>query len=416
MEEIVKNKYGIITLCTGTVMLLCLGLIYAWSIFRSPLTSVFPEWTATQISTTFTISIIFFCVGGFCGGRLSAHLRPKIIILISAAIILAGFCLITLLLDADHAARSLWTLYICYGVLGGFGVGISYNALLSCATRWFPGKAGMASGIMLLGFGVGGLALGSIVNALANSVGIFKVFIILGIGLAVILVIGAIIIKEPPVPQSAPATSAEPESRKEYPLGETLRTPTFWLLFTYCVIIGIGGLLVINSAATITEAFNATGVLGLIISVFNGAGRPILGILSDRIGRGKTMNINATLMLLGGISLLLGSVTDSLAFVIVGLPLIGLSYGGAPSLQSAAIAKFFGMKHYPLNFAAGVFCLTPAAIIGPLVSSKLQEASSATGGGKFLTTFVMLIVIAVLAFVFNFLLTKTARKHNHESV
>jgi OFA family oxalate/formate antiporter-like MFS transporter len=279
----------------------------------------------------------------------------------------------------------------------------------------------MASGIMLLGFGVGGLALGSIVNALVGSVGIFKVFIILGIGLAIILLVGAFIIVEPPVPatdkgDNKAQSKALSEDKTEYTLSETLKTPTFWLLFTYCVVICIGGLLVINSAATITEAFNATGVLGLIISVFNGAGRPILGTLSDQIGRNKSMNINAALMLLGGISLLLGSVTDSLIFVIIGLPLIGLSYGGSPSLQSASVAKFFGTKHYPMNFAASVFCLTPAAIIGPLVSSKLQEASTATGGGKFLSTFVMLIIIAILAFIFNFLLTKAARKHKQEIV
>jgi len=415
----VKNKNGIITLITGTIMLLFLGLIYAWSIFKAPL-SEFGGWTPTQLSMTFTISIIFFCIGGFLGGRLSAHIRPKINILISAAIILIGFSLISFLLDSAHATRSLWVLYICYGVLGGLGVGISYNVLISCATRWFPGKAGMASGIMLLGFGIGGLALGSVVDVLTkmDSVGVFKTFIILGIGLAAILVLGAIIIKEPPVAQAAPAKDAATEvtettlgGKKDYTLGETLKTSTFWLLFTYCTIISIGGLLVINSAATITVAFNATGVLGLIISVFNGAGRPIIGTLSDQIGRSKTMNINAALLLLGGVSLLLGAITGSIVFIIIGLPLIGLSYGGAPSLESAAVAKFFGMKHYPVNFAASVFCLIPAALIGPLVSSKLQEASS----GKFFSTFIMLIVIAALGFIVNFFLTRAARKNRHEA-
>jgi OFA family oxalate/formate antiporter-like MFS transporter len=366
---------------------------------------------------TFTISIICFCCGGFFGGRLSAYLRPRFNIIISAAIILVGFGLITLLIDAEHATRSLWVLYICYGVLGGLGVGVSYNVLISCATRHFPGRAGLASGIMLLGFGVGGLVLGSVVDGLAKSVGIFNVFLILGIGLAAVLLIGAFIIKEPPAAANAPSKGKEKESTnsapaviKDSPLGKTIKTSTFWLLFTYCTITSIGGLLVINSAATITEAFHSTGVLGLIISVFNGIGRPLLGTLSDQIGRNKAMNINATLMLLGGVSLLLGAITGSLVFVIIGLPLVGLSYGGTPSLQSASVAKFFGMKYYPMNFAAAVFCLTPAAIIGPIVSSKLQEAS----GGKFFSTFIMLIVIAVLAFICNLFLTKFARSRGYE--
>jgi OFA family oxalate/formate antiporter-like MFS transporter len=300
----------------------------------------------------------------------------------------------------------------------------------------------MASGIMLLGFGIGGLALGSIVSALTGAFGIRPVFLILGIGLATILTIGSFIIKQPPaaapgiIEKDAAAKNAAeniigaeaegadqasvlkdteaPESlftpKADYTLSETLRTSTFWLLFTYCVFLGIGGLLVINSAALITEAFNATGVLGLIISVCNGIGRPLLGASFDQIGRHKSMYINACFMLLGGVSLLLGALNESLPLICIGLPLIGLSYGGAPSLQSASVAKFFGTKHYPMNFAAGVFCLVPAAIIGPLVSSKLQEAS----GGKFVSTFIMLIIIALFTFVLNFLMRKSAVKLGRE--
>ncbi|MDR1069130.1 MAG: MFS transporter, partial [Clostridiales Family XIII bacterium] len=151
-----KNKNGVITLITGTIMLLFLGLIYAWSIFRGPLEAIFP-WSKTQISLTFTISIACFCVGGFLGGRLYSRLKAKFIILISAAFVLVGFSFITLLLSDERATASLWVLYIFYGVFGGLGVGISYNAILSSVTPWFPGRAGLASGVLLLGFGVGAL-------------------------------------------------------------------------------------------------------------------------------------------------------------------------------------------------------------------------------------------------------------------
>ncbi|MDR3364589.1 MAG: MFS transporter, partial [Clostridiales Family XIII bacterium] len=191
MKENNQGGYRVAILVIGTVMLLFLGLIYAWSIFRAPLAGIFPDWTATQISMTFTISIVCFCAGGFAAGKLSAKIRHRYIILLSAAFILIGFVAITLLLDGAAPGRSLAALYIFYGVFGGGGVGLSYNTLLGVVARWFPGRAGMASGILLLGFGVGGLALGSLVSVLSGSAGMNTTFLILGILLAAILFAGS---------------------------------------------------------------------------------------------------------------------------------------------------------------------------------------------------------------------------------
>lgn len=112
------------------------------------------------------------------------------------------------------------------------------------------------------------------------------------------------------------------------------------------------------------------------------------------------------LMILAGVLLLLAAVTGAAALVFIGLPLVGISYGGSPSLLSASTAGFFGRKYFAVNFAAGTFCLAPAAIIGPIIASKLQESS----GGAYNTTFIMLIVLAVVALALNFALTAAARK------
>ena len=100
--------------------------------------------------------------------------------------------------------------------------------------------------------------------------------------------------------------------------------------------------MVINSAANIAVFFGASGVIGLIVSVFNGAGRPMIGSSYDRFGRSKTMFINNMFLLLGGVVLTLGAVTGQIAFIIIGLSLMGIAYGGAPAMASASAMEFFG--------------------------------------------------------------------------
>ncbi|MDR0596594.1 MAG: MFS transporter, partial [Clostridiales Family XIII bacterium] len=196
----------------------------------------------------------------------------------------------------------------------------------------------------------------------------------------------------------------------DYRLGETLRTPAFWIFFLWNVAVCAGGLLVIGSAAQIAETFGAIATLGLVVSVFNGFGRPINGALFDKLGRMKALYIDNAIMLIGGLSLLAGALTGAAAFIFVGLPLIGISYGGSPALMSATTAKFFGPKFYPVNFAAGTFCLAPAAIIGPIIAAKLQESA----GGSYNTTFIMLSALAVVAIVLNAALTASAKRSRLE--
>ncbi|MDR2156736.1 MAG: MFS transporter [Clostridiales Family XIII bacterium] len=423
-----NNGKRIVCLLAGTFMLLFLGLIYAWSIFRDPLAARYQAWTATQISGTFTISIVSFCVGGFVAGKLAATIRHRTIIRISAAVILVGFLSIALLLKPSAPDRSLWALYIFYGVFGGGGVGLAYNTLLGAVTRWFPGRTGMASGVLLLGFGVGGLALGSFVNALMQRIGVERVFLVLGILLAAALCLGSFFVGIPASSRTSdhasgsgaaslaakagvPAGSgAAPEGLPCYTLGEAVAKPTFWILCLWNIFMCVGGLLVINSAAPIAVRYGMFAVIGLIVPLFNGVGRPLIGMLLDVAGRKKAMAANTLLMLLGGVSLLLGALTENALFIYVGFPLIGVAYGGTPTLFSAVINNFYGAKHYQVILGTAILSLAVAGAAGPLLSGALQELS----GGAYLTSFVMIIVAALVALILNLFLTVSGKRDGLE--
>jgi OFA family oxalate/formate antiporter-like MFS transporter len=395
---------GWLYLIVGTVVMLFLGLIYAWSIFRQPLNDLFADWTSTNLSMTFTISIIMFCVGGFASGKLTSRISQRWILLISAALLLCGFGGISFY-DTGYPGNTLIRLYFCYGVLCGLGVGMSYNAILSAVLKWFPDRTGMASGVLLMGFGCGGMILGGIVTFLLTKMELSGIFMILAVVIAVVLIVGSFFVKLPEEVSPFVMDKAVLGSRRDYTVAEMVRTPAFWLFFLWVILISASGLIVINSAAVIAVFFGAPPVLGLIISVFNGAGRVIIGVFFDRIGRKRTLLINTVIMILAGVVLFFGSVSASVALIFIGIPLVGIAYGGAPSLTSATINTFYGSKHYGMNFGTANFALIPSAMIGPLVSSGLQESS----GGSYDTTFIMIIGMSSIALFVSFLIAASGK-------
>ena len=378
-------------LAIATIVLLFLGLIYAWSIFRTPINEMFPMWTVSQMSLTFTISMICFCLGGFIGGILSGRLSVRMRFCISAAMLLVGFYGVSML-RSENPNGSLSVLYICYGILGGGGVGIAYNTVIGTLNKWFQDKVGLASGIMLMGFGMGGLALGSIVNSMFASIGLIASFRILAGSICIVCAIAAIIIKAPREEEIAEIKSVVKAQKDQlsFTPAQMLKTASFWLFTLWCIVLNAAGLLVINSAANISVAFGGTAVLGMIVSLFNGAGRIIAGNNFDKFGRNVSMFVNTLFMIIAGVLLTIGALTGKFAFIMIGLIFVGLAYGGNPTISSAYAMDAFGPKNFATNFSIINFSLIPAASIGPMISARLLESAN----GAYNTNFYAIIVFA----------------------
>ncbi|MBQ6315484.1 MAG: MFS transporter [Mogibacterium sp.] len=401
---------------TATIIFLFLGLIYAWSIFRTPFSELFPDWSISQMSLTFTISIIFFCLGGFAGGLMSMKMSVRVRFLISAVMLFVGFFVVSMV-DTAKPGSSLIMLYIFYGVFGGGGVGVAYNTVIGTLNKWFPDKVGLASGIMLMGFGLGGLVLGSVVNSMIGSMGILTVFKILGVVIAVVCVLSSFIIKAPAADESSALAklaaaavkttdSAKKAVSRDYSAGEMLKTGRFWFFTIWAILLNSAGLLVINSAANISVAFGGTAVLGMIVSLFNGAGRIVAGNNFDKFGRKTATIVNNGFMLAAGLFLALGGMTSKYIFILIGLIFVGLAYGGCPTITSAYINNAFGPANFSTNFSIANFSLIPAATIGPMISSALLEAAD----GSYSTNFYAIIGFSVEALVMWVLLNMSSKE------
>lgn len=384
----------------GTVMFLFLGILYAWSIFRVELEKLFP-FSAAQMSLTFSIAVAFFCIGGFSAGRLIQRTSASVLLRISAALVLVGFCAIALMRAFEDAALAV--LYICYGVVAAFGVGIAYNVGLGNIAPWFPKHIGLVSGILMMGFGFSGIVFSLILDVLCPIVGIFGIFVIFGIGMALAIFAASFFVRRP--------KGAAGEKTGELP-DEGSCTPRqmvsklgFWIYFLWCVLNVASGLLIINSSANISIFYGGTASLGMVISIFNGIGRPAAGWIADRVGKFSGMLMLNTAIILSALALIATSFGGGRALMVLGLVIIGTSYGGGGSMTSKVVNADYGPKYYAANHSVMNMSGAIAGFAGPYISGLLLDSA----GGDYRPTFFMLLAIGIVEIALIFVL-KTVLK------
>jgi OFA family oxalate/formate antiporter-like MFS transporter len=315
------------------------------------------------------------------------------------------------MLDTDDAGKSLIMLYVFYGVFCGTGVGLGYNSVMSSVLRHFTDRPGMASGVLLMGFGIGGMLLGGAVSVLTGIFGLPVTFGILAVAMTAAVLIGSFLIaplnRPSPVAKQQGGQGREINAANQYSPARMLASPIFFMLFAWIVIMVAGGLMIINSAAVIAVAFGAPAVLGLIVSVFNGVGRMVFGIMFDVIGRSRAMLLDSVTMVAAGAFLFAGNASKSLILILVGLLLSGTGYGGMPTLASAFVNRFFGAENYAINFSILNSSIIFSAVLGPLVSSALVEGSN----GSYGSTFIAVALTGALGAALNACIGVVIRKH-----
>jgi OFA family oxalate/formate antiporter-like MFS transporter len=383
---------------------MALGVLYAWSVFREPLSGLFETWTAVDMSWIFTITMLGFLIGGVISGRLTLKIRHRYVVLIGAALCLTGFVGASQI-SAGDAEKSLMTMYIFYGVFCGLGIGMPYNAVLGAMLKWFPGKEGFASGVMLMGFGFGGLALGNIIGTLIASFGVNRTFVVLAVGIAMIAGGGSFIIR---TPNETSVKETEPQKNKrrllaaapitdELSTGQMVKTAAFAILIMWMISTAMGGLMVMNSAASIAIFYGFTAGAGLAATVFNGIGRMLFGILFDRLGSRAAMMIVAACLITAGFLMLIGAMSNSYTLILAGLPLTGLGYGGAPVITSAYVNRWFGPKNYTANLSVANLSVMVSSVAGPVLSGSLQDMSGGAFGGSFAAIGILGVIALVPA-------------------
>jgi len=387
-------------LAVGFVMNLMLGTAYAWSVFSKPLETRYGASSFTAM-LPFAVELALFSVGMVFAGRLVDRHGPRKVALLGALLVGAGYGLSALL---DLVPWPLEWLTVTYGVVVGLGIGFAYNPPIPTAVRWFPDRKGLASGLVVMGFGLSPLVTAPAAEYLIGAQGIANTFLILGAVFVVVLLACGAFLRFPPADWKAPAVAAT--SRRTWtPVDDVetkrmIRTREFWAVWLLYVLGTAGGFMIIGKAKPIAmDLVAATGVTATaavqILAVFNSGGRPLFGRVADVYGPKKAL-LAMYLVLIGAMALL--ALSTSLVPLYLGIGITGMVFGGFLAVMPALSTYFFGAKHLGTNYGVLFTGYGSGAIVALFAIGWIKDSA-----GSFVPAFYIGIVLSVLGLLLSLL-------------
>lgn len=386
----VTNRWLIAT--AGVVMQVALGAVYAWSVFRVPLSDAYGT-GVSAVNTTFSIAILALGFAAFFGGLWMNKSGPRIVALSAGVLYGAGIFL------ASFAQPSLWILYLTYGLMAGIGIGLGYIVPVATLIKWFPDKRGFITGIAVAGFGAGALLTAPIAKQLVQGVGLFPTFAILGILYLVMVVGAALFMKNPPEGWTPEGWEPEEEESGErtgvdYELGGALKTWQWYALWALLFLNVTAGIAIISEADPIAQEVSgvapATAAwLVSIISVGNAAGRFLWAWLSDAIGRKWVFLV--MFLLQAALFFLLPVVGASFIMLAILSFIIVSCYGGGFGTMPAFNADYFGSKNVGMIYGLMITAWGFAGVLGPQLISIMYDATRSYAGAFYILAGIMLV-------------------------
>jgi OFA family oxalate/formate antiporter-like MFS transporter len=358
----------------GLSMNLALGTLYAWSVFVAPLEKQF-GWKRADTSMVFTIAVVVFALTFVVAGRLQDKFGPFYCSLAGGILVSLGFFLCAY-------TNSLTYLYICFGVIGGLGNGFGYATPIPVMAKWFPDKRGLAIGLAVGGYGAGSAIFGPLANLkLIPSYGVPATFKILGGIFFVMTMIGAFLLKNPPVGYKpagwAPAAAAKSAATTyEFSPSEVLRTPSFYLMWVGYALGTSAGLMVISQLVPFAKSVGVTlaalSTMTLVVgAVGNASGRILSGWMSDTLGRINVLRIMIAISMIA--MPLLYAAGSSVGLMYVMVFVVYWCYGTQLSVNGSATSDFWGTRNAGINYGMLFTAWGVAGIIGPRIGGVLYD-------------------------------------------
>ena len=385
------NRWVVAT--AAVLMQLGLGAVYAWSIFRVPLSEHFGT-GITAVNWAFFITILMIGFAAFAGGQLAGRWGPRIVGALGGVLYGIGVAL------AYFAQDSLVVLYLTYGFIAGVGLGLAYIIPIQVLPKWFPDRPGFATGIAVMGFGGGSALTVPVAAYLVPAVGLFGTFGILGLVYIVFVGGAGFFITNPPEDYSPEGyePSEEESSQEEERTRDfrgALSTWQWYALWAMLFLNVTAGLSIISDAKAIaTELGGATATLAsafvVILAVANAAGRLGWATFSDYIG---PRNVFLTMFLLQAVLfLLIPLVARDVFFLLTIFSFIILScYGGGFSTMPTFASAYFGSQNVGTIYGAMLTAWGLATLLGPLILAVSTDITGTYDLALYISAGIMLV-------------------------
>ncbi len=402
MNEI-KNRGWSVTMA-GLGINLALGILYTWSIFKQAIKeSVMAKdgvfnWDMASLNDPYAVCCLMFTVAMVFAGRIQDKLSPRVTAVIGGILTGAGLIVIS-------QSNALFAWILGFGVLTGLGLGFGYASATPPAIKWFPAsKTGMIAGIVVAGFGLASVYIAPLANFMIAKFGLSQSMLIFGVAFMAVVCTLAMFLKNPPegyVPTDAVPTKkiadAPPAPPVNYSPMDMLKTGAFYKLW-FMYFIGAGAaLIIIGSVAGMAKQSmgDLAWIVVALMAVGNAGGRVVAGVVSDKIGRPRTLLIMMSLQAMVIFSLLFIGQSEAILLA-AAATMIGFNYGTNLSLFPSATKDYFGLKNFGINYGLIFSAWGIAGFIFPRVSQMIV-ASTGTPQTAYLLCSILLVASSLIS-------------------
>jgi len=383
-----KGRWFLIPL--GSLVLLCLGTVYSWSIFRKPLEDLFGI-SATQSLLPFTVLLVLYALLMPITGFYIDKIGVSKITAIGGVVTGIGYIL-------SSFATNIIVLTITYGVIAGAGVGIAYGVPLAVSAKWFPDRKGLAVGLTAIGFGLSPLVTAPLAKGLIAAFGVLPSFAILGISLTAIILVISITLRLPPVGWKPHNWTPKRLETTKNQRRQLLQSPSFyalWFCYTIGTFVGLSAIGISSPVAQEIIQLDATtaAITVSIFAIFNGIGRPLFGWLTDRLQPKGAATISYVLILIASILMLNAGEGQTLTYL-VAFSLFWLCLGGWLAIAPTATLILFPPEDYAKNYGIVFTAYGAGALLGTLAIGQLRDLF-----GSYIYAFYPTAILAVIGII-----------------
>ena len=383
-----------VVLIASCIINLCIGSLYAWSVFAAPMAKhlgVEPG----SLAIIFTITNAVGPITMITGGRINDLLGPKWVIFVGGILYGAGFII-------SGFSNSMTMLALGYGIGCGLAMGMIYGCTISNSIKFFPDKRGLVGGIATATFGFSSVLMPPIVNYLINQFGVLNTFRYIGIVFLILICLCAFAIEKCPegyIPESMKNSSIKKQEaviNKNW--SQMLKDPTFYLMFLLLICGAFYGLMVISQASPIAQnlikvAPSTAAVCVSVLALFNVGGRICAGLLSDLIGRINTL-LAMLVVSVFALGLLSTCGEGDLTKFMIGISLIGISFGAFMGVFPGFTADQFGPKNNSVNYGIMFIAFALAGVFGPIILKNVYSRY-----GVYTNAFYIGIMLAIIGII-----------------
>ncbi|QKJ88092.1 MFS transporter [Paramixta manurensis] len=379
------NRTRWLTLIGTIITQFALGSVYTWSLFNGQLSQKLDS-PISQVAFTFGLLSLGLAVASSLAGKLQERFGVRYVAIGAGLLMAIG-------LSLTAQASNLFMLYLSAGVLVGLADGAGYLMTLSNCVKWFPERKGVISACAIGAYGLGSLGFKFICSYLLSIHSLGTTFIIWGVMAMVMIICGALMMKDAPKQQTQ--NSATATTIRDYTLAESMRLPQYWMLSLMFLTACMSGLYVIGVAKDIGEglvhlsAQTAANAV-TIIAIANLSGRLVLGVLSDKIARIRVISL-AQIISLAGMSILLFTTMNETTFFI-SVACVAFSFGGTITVYPSLVSDFFGLNNLTKNYGVLYLGFGIGSVLGSLIASLF---------GGFTITFSLIMTLLVISLVMS---------------